>query len=267
MSLRLPLANQHFQYEKCQCNSKEIHKLFVVFFKHHRLQFLVLQFTQVINDRIQSEFIIASVDIGSFAGICDISPHLLIQFGNDNIAIFVLEQPTIHRDRLTLRRTHTDSIDLDTQIDSLFGRSYSIIFVVFTIRYDNNGATFLALGAETLDCSSYGIPDGSSLSRYRRSADGIQKHLSRDIIACNRNLNERRSRKNDETDTIILQFVRQPRNSQLGPFQPVRRIILSQHGIGYIQHHHDLSSFGTMFLEFGSQLRTGHTDDQEEEAQ
>ena len=177
MSLRSSVSDQHLHHKEEQRDAKEVHELLVVLLEDDRTVHLVLHPLEVIDDRIESELAVSGTEIDSVTCSSNILKHLLIKSGNDDLAVLVLQKFTVHRNRLTLRRTNTDSEHSDAKLRSLLCSSNGIILMVLTVSDDNHRTALLALRAETPDRSVDGLSDGSSLNRNRLRRYRIEEHL------------------------------------------------------------------------------------------
>src|SRR5574344_2713586 len=127
---------------------------------------LGLQLVDLVNNRVQAEFLVAGMDIRSVSGGCNLLEQILVQLCDDDVAVPVFQQVTIHRDRLPGCRSDTYRIYFNSRRSDLLRHGHGVILVIFPIRDDNDGTALLALGAETLGGSLDCIPYRRTLDRY-----------------------------------------------------------------------------------------------------
>ena len=101
--------------------------------------------------------------------------------------------------------------------------------MVFAVGDDNDCAALFTLGAETLCGGHQCLAYCCALYGDRGGIDGVEKHLCGDIIRCYRELYERCSGKEYESDAVFLEFVNYSRYGEFGAFKPVWRVVLRQH--------------------------------------
>lgn len=93
MTQHFALSYQHLYHKQAQCYREEIHELLIIFFENNGLELFLIQLPYVIDDGIQSEFVVAGMDIGPISGLRNFLQRIFIQFGNDNIAFGVFQKP------------------------------------------------------------------------------------------------------------------------------------------------------------------------------
>ena len=190
MTQYFPFADKHLQDQESERDGEEIHILLIIFFENYGIEFLVIELADIVNDGIQSEFIVAGMHVRSVARLRDFFQCRLVQFRHDDIALGVFQQPAFHRNRLSLSGSHADSIYGNAHRSRRFRRFHRIVLMVLTISYDNDGAAVFALCAETLDTRVDGIADGSSLDRDGLRGNIAQEHLGGHIIGRDRQLDK-----------------------------------------------------------------------------
>ena len=89
-----------------------------------------------------------------------------------------------------------------------FGGFLRIVFVVFTIRNEDDGAAFFRIfRAERAHASGDGFADGRTLSGDDVWRDALQIHFGAHIIASDRDLRKRIACKNDQAELIVHHLV------------------------------------------------------------
>ena len=151
---------------KYQCYGKEIHILLVILLEDHRLEVLLLQATDLVNHRIESELGVAGPDIKSLAGRSHLFQGRLVQTGHHDIAVLVLQQLAVHRYGLALRRADSDAEHPCPHIHRIPGRSHRVVLVVLAVGYQDDGAAVLTLGCKTPDGRPYGLSHRRTLNRH-----------------------------------------------------------------------------------------------------
>ena len=265
MLLRPSVPHQHLHHKEHQRESQEVHELLIILLEYDRTVSLVLHLPYVVDDRIQTELTVSSPYINSVSCRRNLLKHRLIQSCHNDLSILILQKFSIHRDRLSLRRTDSDSEHADSKLRRLLRRRYRVILMVLTICDHNDSTALVALRAEASHRCIYRISYRSSLHRHGLCRDGTEEHLGRNIVCRDRKLHERVAGKHDQTDSVFTQLVHNPRDRKLRTLQPVGRIILSKHRIGHIEHDHDLRSLCLMLLQLRADLRSCKTYHEEEE--
>ena len=59
MTQYFPFADKHLQDQESERDGEEIHILLVIFFENYGIELLVIELADIVNDWVQSEFIVA----------------------------------------------------------------------------------------------------------------------------------------------------------------------------------------------------------------
>ena len=109
----------------------------------------------------------------------------------------------------------------------------------------------------------YRTSDIGSLCRHHRWIDAREEHLSRYIVACDRQLHESITSKDDQSDLIVREVIHQVLYHHLTTIQTTRHNILCHHGVTDIHTDNRLDTNTLLVINLRTHLRTGQHHNQQ----
>ncbi len=164
-------------------------------------------------------------------------------------------------DRRTFRITHSHDVHVDALLGGGFGGTDSVVLMVLAVGDQDDRLIGRLVRGKGTGGQVDGGTDRRTLRRDHRRVDRGQEHLGRDIIRGDRQLRESVAGEHDQAYLVIRKAVRQSGQHLFGLIQTVGRHVLGQHGVGYVQTHHDLYSLTLHRLQFRAELRPRYNKD------
>ena len=135
--------------------------------------------------------------------------------------------------------------------------------MVLTIGDEDDGSASITLFSKATNRRTQGLTDGRSLGLNQLRFDAVKEHLRGDVVAGNRQLNERVSGEDHQTHFVVDHVVHQLTQHLFGAVQTIRCDILCQHRVRYIQCHDGFDTLPFLRALTLTELRSGGSDDQQ----
>ena len=223
------------------------------------------KFVQLLLYSARSGIGIVATHVDSLTRLCYLAAHILVEFGHHHISGSVLAEVirSRNRNRATVRFTDTYDKHLNSLFYSGFRGCECIVLVILTVGNKNDRAGhFLIRFAKSTDGRHDSVTNSCALRFNHVGRDSVQEHLRAHIIAGDRQLDIRLAGKNYQSHFVVHHVIDELAEHLFSAVQTVRRHVLCQHRIGYIERNHDLDTLPLDGFLFLTVLRTGNGDNQ-----
>ena len=205
----LASEDEDYQKKQHQCHPRKIAEMFIELAINGTFH---LGFRQLLHVFLQSSLsgrAIVNIDVSTFSGLCNLAAHILIEFGDNDIAGIVgdIVIGARHRDRATLRRTNAKDRHFHAFLHSITSSLYGPTLVVLTVSDDKDGTPHTFLLCETVRRQIDGASDICTLNSNHTGVDIVEEHLGGHVIAGNRQLSESIAGKDNKTNLIVNHIV------------------------------------------------------------
>ena len=128
--------------------------------------------------------------------------------------------------------------------------------MVLTVGDDDDGLPHPFPGSKAACGHVDGCLDIGTLTFDERGVDGLEKHLGRDEVIGNGQLDIGLTSKYDKSYLVVGEAIDKLGDHVLGFLQAAGRHILGKHGVGDIERNDSLDSLALDGLHLGAKLRT-----------
>ena len=204
------------------------------------------------------------MDIGSAAGIGQLTAHGIVKSRHNGLAAVVLQVLAIAQGNGgATGGADAEDIDVHAFVAGVLGGLHGTAFMVFAIGDDNDGLAYAFLLGEAMRGQRNGGGNVGALGGYQRGVDARKEHLGRNIVAGNGQLHEGIAGEDDEPYLVVSEVIYQILDHHLSTVQAAGRHVLGQHGVADVHTDDGLDARTLLVRNAGAHLGTRQHDDEQ----